>query len=71
MEPATLVFALIGCVVAYVVLAAIRAVFFPPRAPKSLEYKPRQVGKRAHRAPPSRRRLPAALAALSSLAMHQ
>lgn len=44
MEPATLVFALIGCVVAYVVLAAIRAVFFPPRAPKSLEYKPRQIG---------------------------
>ncbi|KAL4433840.1 hypothetical protein ABPG75_000281 [Micractinium tetrahymenae] len=44
MEPASLVLALIGCVVVYVMLAAVRAVFFPPQPPKPLEYKPRQVG---------------------------
>lgn len=67
MESASLLLGLIGCVVVYVVLAAIRAVFFPASPPKPLEYKPRQVRNPALFAPPSRRRLHKGLSALSSI----
>lgn len=71
MEPANLVLALIACVVVYVLLAAIRAVFFPHKPPQALEYRPRQVRERALLAPLSRRRLSSALGAMQWITMRR
>ncbi len=44
MDLVTVLTAICVTVVGYVLLSIVRAIFFPPKPPAPLEYKPRQVG---------------------------